>query len=194
MTEVKPLRFRGINKMMHLKMSSLILWPLYSGLMERFECKFRYIIFILISATNASDISWYCPQMNDTGQHWFGSLLAVRQHAINWANVDIDIFRHMASLGHSTETEMLSFWWNFNHWLHRKLTTFGAASDENFVKMTTFLFQWVCSCYRRTIYAIQRFILKRIFKAECFCILILKNHRSFLEPIFFNKASAINHQ
>ena len=100
MTEVTPLRFRGINKMMHLKMTSLKLRPLYSGLIERFECNFRYIIFILISATIASDISWYCSQMNDTGQHWFGLLIgAARQHAINWANVDIDIFRHVASLG-----------------------------------------------------------------------------------------------
>ena len=34
--------------------------------------------------------------------------------------------------------EMSSFWRTFHHWLHRKLTTFGAANDEYFIKMTTF--------------------------------------------------------
>ena len=35
----------------------------------------------------------------------------------------------------NTETEMLSYWWHFCHWLHQKLpilTTSGAASDKNF--------------------------------------------------------------
>ena len=43
-----------------------------------------------------------------------------------------------------TEMEMMSFWWNFHHWLHWKLskmTTSSAASDENFIKMMTFPFQ-----------------------------------------------------
>ena len=53
------------------------------------------------------------------------------------------------------ETEMLSYWWNFNHWLKfvilRKCchfdeisiiwTTFSATSDENIIKMTTLQFQ-----------------------------------------------------
>ena len=37
----------------------------------------------------------------------------------------------------STETEILSFWWNFHHWLPRKLSS-GAISNENFVEITTF--------------------------------------------------------
>ena len=38
---------------------------------------------------------------------------------------------------------MSSFWWNFHHWLHWKLslTTSSAASGENFIKMMTFSFQ-----------------------------------------------------
>ena len=47
-----------------------------------------------------------------------------------------------------TETEMSSFWWNFHHWLALKvvkMTTSSAASDENFVKMTTFSFQCMWS-------------------------------------------------
>ena len=43
-----------------------------------------------------------------------------------------------------TEIERVSFWWNFHHWLHWKLSTSSAATDENFIKMTTFPFQlWV---------------------------------------------------
>ena len=35
-------------------------------------------------------------------QHWFREWLgAVRQQAITWANVDLDLCRHMASLGHN---------------------------------------------------------------------------------------------
>ena len=41
------------------------------------------------------------------------------------------------------EMEM-SFWRNFRHWLHRKLTTFGATSDEKFVKVT---YPFHCSCW-----------------------------------------------
>ena len=40
---------------------------------------------------------------------------------------------------------VISTMWNFHRWLHWKLsylTTSSAASDENFVKITTFLFQW----------------------------------------------------
>ena len=38
----------------------------------------------------------------------------------------------------ATEMKMSSFWLNFHHWLHWKLSTFdnSAASDENLVKMT----------------------------------------------------------
>ena len=39
-----------------------------------------------------------------------------------------------------TEIEMFSYWWNFSHWLHWKLTTSGAAGDKNFINMTTFPF------------------------------------------------------
>ena len=44
-------------------------------------------------------------------------------------------------------TEMkMSFWWNFRHWLHESfhLTTSNAANEENFIKIATFSFQW---CY-----------------------------------------------
>ena len=41
------------------------------------------------------------------------------------------------------EKEISSFWWNFHHWLHWKLSTFSAACEENFIKMMTFLFQWI---------------------------------------------------
>ena len=39
------------------------------------------------------------------------------------------------------ESDMSSFWRNIRQVV--KMTTFGAAVDEIFVKMTTFLFQWV---------------------------------------------------
>ena len=47
--------------------------------------------------------------------------------------------------GLNTEMEMLSFWWNFHHLAASKVviwTTVGAASDENFINMMTFLFQF----------------------------------------------------
>ena len=45
-------------------------------------------------------------------QHWFRQRLgAVRQQAITWANVDQDICRLMASLGHNNETyQKISCW------------------------------------------------------------------------------------
>ena len=46
----------------------------------------------------------------------------------------------------------MSFWQNLHHWLHRTLPkwkTFGAASDENFVKMTTFSFQFSDAIWHR---------------------------------------------
>ena len=41
----------------------------------------------------------------------------------------------------------MSYWRNFNRWLHPKfkvieMRTFGVVSDENIVKMTAFLFEW----------------------------------------------------
>ena len=43
---------------------------------------------------------------------------------------------------HNSEMEM-SFSWNFHQWLHWKLTTSNAASDEDFIKIMTFMCQWL---------------------------------------------------
>ena len=46
----------------------------------------------------------------------------------------------------STGTKLWSFWRNFNHWLHwklSKLTTANAVSDKNFIKMKTNPFQFL---------------------------------------------------
>ena len=46
----------------------------------------------------------------------------------------------------SSVTKMLSLWPNFHHWLHWRLplmATSITASDEHFVKMTTYSFQWL---------------------------------------------------
>ena len=48
-----------------------------------------------------------------------------------------------------TLTKMSSFRRNSHHWF---LTTSSAASDENFVKMTTLLFQCICICSRVILY------------------------------------------
>ena len=43
-------------------------------------------------------------------------------------------------------TFLLPFWWNFHHWLYWEvvtMTTSSAASEEIFVKMITFPFQWM---------------------------------------------------
>ena len=55
-----------------------------------------------------------------------------------------------------TETQMSSFWRHFRHWLQCnaaiKMTTFNAASDGNFNKMTTFPLQWISyTCWSRFI-------------------------------------------
>ena len=51
-------------------------------------------------------------------KHWFRQWLgAVSQQAITWANVDQDLCRHMASLGHNELTDayvridFVPFWW-----------------------------------------------------------------------------------
>ena len=44
-----------------------------------------------------------------------------------------------------TKTEMPPFSRNFHHWLHWKLSTSSAASDENFIKTNTFPFQCTLS-------------------------------------------------
>ena len=51
---------------------------------------------------------------------------------------------------------MSSFWRHFRHWLQCragiKMTTFNAASDGNFNKMTTFPFRWISyTCWSRFI-------------------------------------------
>ena len=43
----------------------------------------------------------------------------------------------------STETEMLSFWWNFNHWLHRKLS-FWQLSVQPVMKISS---KWRHFCF-----------------------------------------------
>ena len=42
-----------------------------------------------------------------------------------------------------TETEMLSFWWNFNHWLHRKLS-FWQLSVQPVIKISS---KWRHFCF-----------------------------------------------
>ena len=42
-----------------------------------------------------------------------------------------------------TETEMLSFWWNFNHWLHRKLS-FWQLSVQPVMKISS---KWRHFCF-----------------------------------------------
>ena len=48
---------------------------------------------------------WNCPNMNVTGLHWWsvniGSGNGLVQLAITWANVDPDLYCHLASLGHN---------------------------------------------------------------------------------------------
>ena len=54
-------------------------------------------------------------------QHWFRQWLgAIRQQAITWANVDPDICRHMASLGHNELTHCVfnSMWYMTVQSLH----------------------------------------------------------------------------
>ena len=45
--------------------------------------------------------------------------------------------------GYNTETEMLSFWWNFNHWLHRKLS-FWQLSVQPVMKISS---KWRHFCF-----------------------------------------------
>ena len=48
---------------------------------------------------------WNCHQMNVTGSYWWwvniGSGNGLVPSAITWANVDPDLCRHMAALGHN---------------------------------------------------------------------------------------------
>ena len=101
----------------------------------------------VITWTNVDPIHWRLK----TSLYWGGPFM-VRQHAITWVNVDFLLVRfcgmHMGAIsqwlskllfcimkieaftGHSTffstqryiETERLSFWWQFRHWLHRKFS------------------------------------------------------------------------
>ena len=48
--------------------------------------------------------------LTEDNQHWFRLWLgAVRQQAITWASVDLDLCRHMASLGHNELNGVLIF-------------------------------------------------------------------------------------
>ena len=52
-----------------------------------------------------------------------------------------------------TETEMLSFWWNFNHWLHRKLS-FWQLSVQPVIKISSKWRHFCFSGYDRYYYEI----------------------------------------
>ena len=52
-------------------------------------------------------LRWMSQNTMMISQHWFSSWLgAVRQQAITWANVDPDLWHHMASLGHNELTHV----------------------------------------------------------------------------------------
>ena len=63
-------------------------------------------------------------------------------------------------IGANTETEMFSFWWNLTTDALEvvKVTTSSAASDENFVKLTTFSFQWMAQPW------LTNYIFSDVFK------------------------------
>ena len=52
----------------------------------------------------------------------------------------------------NTEMEMLSFWWNFHHWLHWKLSFWWQLPVQpvikKIIKMTTFWFQWMTDIWQ----------------------------------------------
>ena len=58
----------------------------------------------------------------------------------------------------NNETEMLSFWWNFNCGWSGNCN--NAASDENYIKMTTFPFPWNLLQFSET-------IIRWIFMGVC---------------------------
>ena len=41
-----------------------------------------------------------------------------------------------------TETKLSSFWWNFRHWIHRKLTK-CVANDENLISISVSVINWM---------------------------------------------------
>ena len=71
------------------------------------RCSFKNTIFnhvLLFGSIRSYDnvLRWMPPQLTDDSQHWFSWwLIAVKQQTITWANVDLDLSRHMVSLGHS---------------------------------------------------------------------------------------------
>ena len=73
-----------------------------------FQLNFRLTIFRLILVIDGRGISWdeyYYWTLPMINQHWFRQWLgSVCQQAITCANVDWDLCRHMASLGHNEST------------------------------------------------------------------------------------------
>ena len=77
----------------------------------RYCCNFKSVIFKHKSWIHQELISWNWSQVHAAenlwwwGQHWFRLWLgALRQQAITWSNVDLDIHCHMLSLGHNELT------------------------------------------------------------------------------------------
>ena len=74
---------------------------------RKFEWNFRYLILQMISVIcwlSLVQLPWYECHWTSLmiSQHWFRQWLGVvRKQAITWANVDPDLRRHMASLGHN---------------------------------------------------------------------------------------------
>ena len=79
-----------------------------------------------------------------------------------------------------TETEMLSFWWNFNHWLHRKLS-FWQLSVQPVMKISS---KWRHLCFSAT-----------AVLARCPCIRqqIIKAHLHYIHISVWASESKVRH-
>ena len=50
--------------------------------------------------------SWFSLDLTNDKSDWFRQWLgAIRQQAISWANLDSDLYRHMASIGYNELTK-----------------------------------------------------------------------------------------
>ena len=75
----------------------------------------------------------------------------------------------------NTETEMLSFWWNFNHWLHRKLS-FRQLSVQSMMKISS---KWRHFCFSEHPQLRQR---QSPLRPSCICV----NDCRYLNPLRAN--------
>ena len=81
-----------------------------------------------------------------TNKPWLNFLTVYEQGTPIWRNFHSHIRRTELFTYHlDTETKMSSFWWNFHHWLHWKLSVWQLSVQpvmKNLIKMKTFPFQW----------------------------------------------------